>query len=228
MRTLSIQPHISRVLLRSVSTSYQSRLFISRPASKTAHLPSLHFSTKLNFIFQKETKNTNQAQHISMTVSSSDTKSPPQAEVVFYPSASAPPTNFVPTAHATIVDNVTASAPPSVGGKTKVTKTTYTIPADIAATTPPQTQVIPPRAKPGGVWMSQHYRGPITGGATCAGVLLFFVPGLLMLCFPMDKRYVYLEPGPNGRLLSGSGKRIKGGRNPKVLPPGYGPYGMNA
>lgn len=162
-----------------------------------------------------------------MTISQSQTKSPPEAEVVFYPSASAPPTDAVPTAHATIVDNLTASAPPDAAARknTKVTKTTYTIPADAAPSAPSATtQVIPPGAKPGGVWMSQHYRGPITGGATCAGVLIFCLPGLLMLCFSVDKRYVYQEPGPKGRLLTGSGKKVKGGRNPKVLPPGYIPH----
>lgn len=165
-----------------------------------------------------------------MTVSSTNTKLPPESEsVMYYPSASAPPANYIPTAHATIVDageaRLTASAPP---GKTIVTKSTYTIPADNENNTgylqtAAAPQIIPPGAKPGGVWMSQNYVGPITGGATCACVLLVFLPGVFMLCFPMDKRYVYQEPGPNGRLLSGSGKRVTGGRTPKVLPPGYVP-----
>uniref|UniRef100_A0A7S0AUA5 Uncharacterized protein n=1 Tax=Minutocellus polymorphus TaxID=265543 RepID=A0A7S0AUA5_9STRA len=160
-----------------------------------------------------------------MTVSSSNTKLLPEIEsVIYHPSASAPPAAGIPTAHATIVADtdearLTASAPP---GKTIVTKSTYTIPADknsgyLQATTAPQS--IPPGAKPGGTWMSQHYVGPITGGATCACVLLVFLPGVFMLCFPMDKRYVYQEPGPNGRLLSGSGRVVKGGSTPKVLPP---------
>ena len=169
-----------------------------------------------------------------MTVSSTNTKIPPNPETVAYyplnPSASAPPAagNNIPTVHATIVDageaRLTASAPP---GKTIVTKSTYTIPPDknnngyLQPAAAPQ--IIPPGAKPGGVWMSQNYVGPITGGATCACVLLVFLPGVFMLCFPMDKRYVYQEPGPNGRLLSGSGKRVTGGRTPKVLPPGYVP-----
>lgn len=159
-----------------------------------------------------------------------NTKLPLNPETVaYYPSASAPPAagNNIPTAHATIVDageaRLTASAPPS---KTIVTKSTYTIPPEKNNTGYLQTaspQIIPPGAKPGGVWMSQHYVGPITGGATCACVLLVFLPGVFMLCFPMDKRYVYQEPGPSGRLLSGSGKRVTGGRTPKVLPPGYVP-----
>ena len=166
-----------------------------------------------------------------MTLSSADTKIPPNPEtVVYYPSASAPPAagnnNHIPTAHATIVDageaRLTANAPP---GKTIVTKSTYTIPPDKNNTAHLQTAApqIPPGAQPGGIWMSQNYVGPMTGGATCACVLLVFLPGVLMLCFPMDKRYVYQEPGPNGRLLSGSGKRVTGGRTPKVLPPGYVP-----
>jgi len=164
---------------------------------------------------------------LNMTVSSINTKLPPESEsVMYYPSASAPPAagSGIPTAHATIVDTgearLTASAPP---GKTIVTKSTYTIPPDNGEhqRSAASQNVIPPGAKPGGVWMSQNYVGPITGGTTCACVLLVFLPGLFMLCFPMDKRYVYQEPGPKGRLLLGSGKRVTGGRPPQVLPPGY-------
>lgn len=169
-----------------------------------------------------------------MTASSSTAKLSPESESVIYhpyhPSASAPPAAggcSIPTAHATaIVDTgearLAASAP---SGKTIVTRNVYTIPADKNNGHLPTaaTQSIPPGARPGGSWMSQQYVGPVTGGATCACVLFAFLPGLFMLCFPMDKRYVYQEPGPNGRLLSGSGKRVSGGRKPKVLPPGYVP-----
>uniref|UniRef100_A0A7R9Z304 Uncharacterized protein n=1 Tax=Pseudictyota dubia TaxID=2749911 RepID=A0A7R9Z304_9STRA len=129
-----------------------------------------------------------------------------------YPNASAP----LPSGSSV---NVTSTT----NGAKKVTTTTYTIPAPAGKS---RQQYIPPGAKPGGVWMKQRYVGPKTGAATLAGCFVFFIPGLLFLCFPMDKRFVYQEPGPNGRLLKGSGRVVKGGSTPKVVPSGY--RGMNA
>mmetsp|Transcript_15396 Transcript_15396/g.31451 ORF Transcript_15396/g.31451 Transcript_15396/m.31451 type:complete len:195 (-) Transcript_15396:278-862(-) len=84
----------------------------------------------------------------------------------------------------------------------------------------------PPGGKPGGEWMMQQYTGSKTQAAACVGCLCFCLPGLLILCCPLDKRYVYQEPG-NGRLLDGSGKVLAkdSGNPPQKIPPGY--MGMN-
>jgi len=85
----------------------------------------------------------------------------------------------------------------------------------------------PPGGKPGGEWMMQQHTGSKTQAAACAGCLCCCLPGLLILCFPLDKRYVYQEPGINGRLLDGSGKVLAkdSGKPPQKIPPGY--KGMN-
>eukprot|EP00568_Trieres_chinensis_P011429 CAMPEP_0183308232 /NCGR_PEP_ID=MMETSP0160_2-20130417/20555_1 /TAXON_ID=2839 ORGANISM="Odontella Sinensis, Strain Grunow 1884" /NCGR_SAMPLE_ID=MMETSP0160_2 /ASSEMBLY_ACC=CAM_ASM_000250 /LENGTH=137 /DNA_ID=CAMNT_0025472021 /DNA_START=81 /DNA_END=494 /DNA_ORIENTATION=+ len=95
----------------------------------------------------------------------------------------------------------------------------------VKAYQPTQRQSIPPGARPGGEWLKQKYVGSKTGAAACAGFLLFCLPGLFLLCFPMDKRYVYQEPGRDGRLFDGAGRVIHGGHTPQKLPPGY--KGMN-
>eukprot|EP00566_Odontella_aurita_P027172 CAMPEP_0113550118 /NCGR_PEP_ID=MMETSP0015_2-20120614/13808_1 /TAXON_ID=2838 /ORGANISM="Odontella" /LENGTH=163 /DNA_ID=CAMNT_0000450897 /DNA_START=248 /DNA_END=739 /DNA_ORIENTATION=- /assembly_acc=CAM_ASM_000160 len=151
-----------------------------------------------------------------------------------HPSASAPP---LPVAEAVLVPEenygdgryYSASAPPpsSSKGVKRVTRTAYTVPApDHEPRKQQQQQRVPPGAEPGGVWMKQRYVGPKTGAATGGRVASrSSFPGLLFLCFPMDKRYVYREPGTGGRLLKGSGGVATGGNRPKMVPPGY--RGMN-
>jgi hypothetical protein len=74
---------------------------------------------------------------------------------------------------------------------------------------------VPPGCKPGGVWGKVHYRGNKTGAATAVGCLLFFIPGLIILCFPLDKKYVYKV---DGKYYNGEGKQKYNVRNFKSIP----------
>jgi hypothetical protein len=71
----------------------------------------------------------------------------------------------------------------------------------------------PPNTQAGGVWGKQYFRGTVTAAATVGGVLVAFLPGLLMLIFRLDRRDAYLAKGGNlydarGKLL-GSAKKLK-------------------
>ena len=59
----------------------------------------------------------------------------------------------------------------------------------------------------GGAWVEQTYVGPQTSQCACLACLCFGLPGLCVLCFPTDKRMVYVnleanaKPGPGKAAL---------------------------
>mmetsp|Transcript_24689 Transcript_24689/g.50025 ORF Transcript_24689/g.50025 Transcript_24689/m.50025 type:complete len:89 (-) Transcript_24689:263-529(-) len=80
-------------------------------------------------------------------------------------------------------------------------------------------QKVPQGARPGGEWKEQKYTGRKTYFAACGVCLIFFPFSPLLLCCPLDKRYVYQEPGEGGRLLDEAGEAIHGGKAPTIIPP---------
>ena len=51
----------------------------------------------------------------------------------------------------------------------------------------------------GGTWVEQTYVGPQTSQCACLACLCFGLPGLCVLCFPTDKRMVYVNLGANAK-----------------------------
>ena len=64
----------------------------------------------------------------------------------------------------------------------------------------------PPGAPAGGTWGKNRYRGSNTCVGGLLGCLCFFIPGLLVLCCPLDERDAYRAP--NGKVYDASGHVI--------------------
>ena len=65
-----------------------------------------------------------------------------------------------------------------------------------------------PRAKPGGQWFLQEFGGRKTKTYGCIGFLCLCVPGLVICCLSLDKRYVYQEPN-NGKRFDVKGNQLE-------------------
>ena len=77
-----------------------------------------------------------------------------------------------------------------------------------------------PRAKPGGTWYIQEFGGTKTKSCACLGCLCFLLPGLIICCLALDKRYVYQEPN-NGKRFDAKGNQLeKTGKPLHAMPEG--------
>ena len=77
-----------------------------------------------------------------------------------------------------------------------------------------------PRAKPGGTWYLQEFGGKKTKSYGCLGLLCLCLPGLIICCLSLDKRYVYQEPN-NGKRFDVKGNQLeKTGKPLYPLPKG--------
>uniref|UniRef100_A0A7S0APX9 Uncharacterized protein n=1 Tax=Minutocellus polymorphus TaxID=265543 RepID=A0A7S0APX9_9STRA len=65
-----------------------------------------------------------------------------------------------------------------------------------------------PRAKPGGTWYIQEFGGTKTKSYGCLGLLCCCLPGLIICCLSLDKRYVYQEPN-NGKRFDVRGNQLE-------------------
>ena len=77
-------------------------------------------------------------------------------------------------------------------------------------------ETTPPGAPKGGVWGKQRYRGRLTAAATVGGVLVAFLPGLIMLIFRLDERDAYLAK--DGNLYDAKGKILGSSKELKFIP----------
>lgn len=83
-------------------------------------------------------------------------------------------------------------------------------------------EAIPPSkyAKPGGTWYIQEFGGRKTMTYGCLGFLCLALPGLIICCLSLDKRYVYQEPN-NGKRFDVMGNQLeKNGKPLHALPKG--------
>jgi len=77
-----------------------------------------------------------------------------------------------------------------------------------------------PRAKPGGTWYIQEFGGTKTKSYGCLGCLCCLLPGLIICCLALDKRYVYQEPN-NGKRFDVKGNQLeKTGKPLHAMPEG--------
>ena len=99
--------------------------------------------------------------------------------------------NGKPVTPTTIFDVIKA-ANDGTSERKLVFRTTTTAPAMKAEGTPAGMTA-------GGTWVEQTYVGPQTSQCACLACLCFGLPGLCVLCFPTDKRMVYVNLGANAK-----------------------------
>jgi hypothetical protein len=68
----------------------------------------------------------------------------------------------------------------------------------------------PEGTEAGGKWYLQRYCGSKTDSLLIPAFILFIVPGILLLMFPLDERLVYRDPG--GALYDESGRQVPPGK----------------